>query len=213
MIVGLGNPGREYAKTRHNIGYMTLDVLADRFNIDIRRENFRSVFGEGCINGKKAVLAKPTTFMNNSGWAVRDLLNWYKCGDDELIVVYDDADIPLGDIRIREGGSSGSHNGMKSIIYQTGIDDFPRVRVGIGAPEGQRDLIAHVMSMPEGEGAERLTEAINNAADAVELIVGGKIADAQARFNKHPKKKNRDRAEQPEGNDPDNASETERNDG
>lgn len=184
LIVGLGNPGREYAMTRHNIGFMTLDVLAQRHNIEIRRSNFRSVFGEGRIGAQKVVLAKPETFMNNSGWAVRDLVNWYKVEPENLLLVYDDADIPMGTIRIREGGSSGSHNGMKSVIYQLGFDNFPRVRVGIGTPEGGRDMVAHVLGMPTGEDMEKLKAAINEAADAAELIAGGGIADAQARFNK-----------------------------
>ncbi len=184
LIVGLGNPGREYAMTRHNIGFMTLDALAARYEIDIRRSNFRSVFGEGRFGSERVVLAKPDTYMNNSGWAVRDLVNWYKVEHDRLLIVYDDADIPLGTIRVREGGSSGSHNGMKSIIYQLGFDDFPRVRVGIGAPEDGRDIVAHVMSMPSGEGLDLLKKAVDEAADAVELIAAGKISDAQARFNK-----------------------------
>ncbi len=196
LIIGLGNPGREYANTRHNIGFMTLDLLAARYNIDIRRENFRSVFGEGRMGPRKVALAKPLTYMNNSGWAARDLVNWYKVSPAELLLVYDDADIPLGTIRVRDGGSSGSHNGMKSVVYQLGFDDFPRIRVGIGAPEGERDIVAHVMSMPRGEDMELLKNAIRDAADAAELIVEGKIAEAQARFNKRPNNgKAREKAE------------------
>lgn len=204
LIIGLGNPGREYAMTRHNIGFMTLDLLAGRHDIDIRRENFRSVFGEGRIEGEKVVLAKPATFMNNSGWAARDLVNWYKVAPEELLVIYDDADIPLGTIRIRESGSSGSHNGMKSVIYQLGFDDFPRVRVGIGSPEGERDMIAHVLGTPLGEDMEKLKFAIAEAADAAELIVAGQMTQAQARFNKraHSGKKKKEEAEQ---NDENNA--------
>ncbi|HWQ59408.1 MAG TPA: aminoacyl-tRNA hydrolase [Clostridia bacterium] len=199
LIVGLGNPGREYAMTRHNIGFMTLDALAGRHGIDIRRERFRSVFGEGRIEGERIVLAKPATFMNNSGWAVRDLVNWYKVAPSELVVIFDDADIPLGTIRVREGGSSGSHNGMKSIIYQLGFDDFPRVRVGIGSPEGERDMIAHVLGMPSGEDMEKLRLTIGEAADAAELIAAGRLADAQARFNKraHSGKKKQEAGEAP----------------
>lgn len=198
LIVGLGNPGREYAQTRHNIGFMTLDILASRHGIDIVRSNFRCVFGEGRFGAEKTVLAKPQTFMNNSGWAVRDLVNWYKTEPAQLILIYDDADIPLGTIRIREGGTSGSHNGMKSVIYQLGFDDFPRIRVGIGSPEGERDLVAHVMSMPRGEGAELLQKALGDAADAAELIVSGNIAEAQARFNKHAHKNKKEAGEAPE---------------
>lgn len=204
LIIGLGNPGREYAMTRHNIGYLTLDMLGARHDIDMRRERFRSVFGEGRMGEEKVVLAKPVTFMNNSGFAARDLVNWYKVSPQEMLVVYDDADIPLGTIRIREGGSSGSHNGMKSVIYQLGFDDFPRIRVGIGGPEGERDMIAHVLGMPNGEDMEKLKAAISQAADAAELIVAGRLADAQARFNKRPhngRKKEAAEAAEPEADE------------
>lgn len=188
VVIGLGNPGREYQNTRHNIGFMTLDILAGRYNIDICRHNYRSVFGEGRIGAERVVLAKPETFMNNSGWAVRDLVNWYKCENANLIVVYDDMDIPIGTLRIREGGSAGTHNGMRSIIYQLGFDDFPRVRVGIGHPEGARNPVSHVLGAPDAEERELLLGAMNNAADAVELILRGELHEAQARFNKRPKK-------------------------
>lgn len=194
IIVGLGNPGREYTQTRHNMGFMALDILASRHNIDIRRDNFRCIFGEGRIGTERVVLAKPTTFMNNSGFAVRDLINWYKVENSHLIVIYDDIDLATGELRIREKGSSGSHNGMKSVIYQLGFDDFPRIRVGVGAPEGGRDLIAHVMSMPSGEALEQVKSALASAADAAELIVGGDIAQAQMRFNKKPKRKKKEEA-------------------
>lgn len=195
IIVGLGNPGREYAQTRHNMGFMALDILAARHGIEIKRDNFRSLFGEGRIGSERVVLAKPMTFMNNSGWAVRDLVNWYKVDNDQLIIIYDDIDLEAGELRIREKGSSGSHNGMKSVIYQLGFDDFPRVRVGVGAPEGGRDLIAHVMSMPAGDSLERVKAALDSAADAAELIVGGQIAAAQMRFNKKPKRKKKEEAQ------------------
>ena len=181
VIVGLGNPGREYANTRHNAGYMALDILADRFDIDIKRHNFRSVFGEGRIGSEKVVLAKPETFMNNSGFAVRDLLNWYKVEHDHLIVVYDDADIPVGTLRMREKGSAGSHNGMKSIVYQLGFDDFPRVRIGIGGAE--HGMVGHVLGPFSEEEQPEVKKALTDAADALELIVKGRLQEAQARFN------------------------------
>ena len=188
IIVGLGNPGREYENTRHNIGFMTVDTLADRFNIEVKRHNFRAVFGEGYIGGQKVVLAKPETYMNLSGWSVMELCNWYKPEHDQLLLIYDDIDIPLGTIRIRGGGSSGTHNGMRSVIYQLGFDDFPRVRLGIGHADGQKGLIAHVLGAPEGEDREKLIAAIKDAADAAEMIVKGEILEAQARFNRRPKK-------------------------
>lgn len=195
IIVGLGNPGREYAQTRHNIGFMAVDTLAERYNIEIKRHNFRSVFGEGRIGSQRVVLVKPETFMNNSGWAVRDIINWYKIDPEELIIMYDDVDIPVGTIRIKEKGSAGTHNGMRSIVYQLGFDNFPRIRIGIGGPKGEKDMIAHVLSMPENDDIELLKTAIAEAAEAVTLIVEGKMSEAQGKFNKRAhknKKKSRD---------------------
>ncbi len=197
IIVGLGNPGKEYVNTRHNAGFMTLDILADRWSIEIKRHNFRSVFGEGIVDGKKVVLAKPETFMNLSGFAVMDLVNWYKPEHHELIVLYDDADIPLGTVRIRSGGSSGTHNGMKSIIYQLGFDDFPRVRVGIGEA-GQRGMIAHVLGAVSGSDRETLVKAMEDAATAAQMIASGKLMEAQARFNQRPPKEKGEREEENE---------------
>lgn len=185
IIVGLGNPGREYANTRHNAGYMAVNILADRAGIDVCRHNFRSVYGEGRIGSEKVVLAKPETFMNNSGFAVRDLVNWYKPENDHILLIYDDADIPAGTLRIRERGSAGSHNGMKSVVYQLGFDDFPRVRIGIGA--ASHGMIGHVLgSFTEGE-KPLVAEALKDAADAAELIIGGRLSEAQARFNRKGK--------------------------
>lgn len=188
IIVGLGNPGREYTFTRHNIGFMVVDILAKRWGIEVNRSNHRALFGEGRRGTERVVLAKPQTYMNNSGWSVRDLVNWYKCENDELILIYDDIDLPSGDIRIRAKGSSGTHNGMRSVIYQLGFDDFPRIRVGIGRAEHEGQLIGHVLSSPEGEEAKILDEALSHAADAVELIVAGNMQEAQAQFNKKKSK-------------------------
>lgn len=198
IIVGLGNPGREYMFTRHNIGFMVVDILAHRWGIEVNRSNHRALFGEGRKGTERVVLAKPQTFMNNSGWSVRDLVNWYKCENDELILIYDDIDLPAGDIRIRAKGSSGTHNGMRSVIYQLGFDDFPRIRVGIGRAEHEGQLIGHVLSAPDGDEAKVLDEACQKAADAVELIVSGQMQEAQARFNK--KKSGSKQKKEPEEN-------------
>lgn len=184
IIIGLGNPGREYAGTRHNIGYMVLDNIAAKINLSGGREGFRSVYLETRIGTERVVLAKPTTYMNNSGFAARDLMNWYKCEPHEMLVIYDDIDLPAGDIRIREKGSAGTHNGMRSIIYQLGFDDFPRIRVGVGRQADGRDLAAHVLSEPSDEEKKHLTEAVEQAADAAIMIVNGDIKGAQSRFNK-----------------------------
>ena len=194
IVVGLGNPGREYANTRHNAGYMALDLLAERFNIDIKRHNFRSVFGEGRIGSEKVVLAKPETFMNNSGFAVRDLMNWYKVPHDRILVIYDDADIPLGTIRMRDKGSAGSHNGMKSIVYQLGFDDFPRLRIGIGGAE--HGMIGHVLGAFSEEERPEIRRVLEDAASAAELIVRGDMQEAQARYNHKGKNNPKPKAEE-----------------
>ncbi len=181
LIVGLGNPGREYANTRHNAGFMTLDILAERLGIDIRRRGFRCVYGEGRVDGERVVLAKPETFMNNSGYAAVELMNWYKVEHSRLLVIYDDADIPCGTIRIREKGSSGTHNGMRSIVDLLGFDDFPRIRVGIGAAD--RCMIGHVLGDFTEDEKPEAAKAVAQAAEAAELIVRGRISDAQAKFN------------------------------
>lgn len=192
IIVGLGNPGREYVNTRHNAGYMALDILADRAGIDICRHNFRSVYGEGRIGSEKVVLAKPETFMNNSGFAVRDLMNWYKADPDHLLLIYDDADIPVGTLRLREKGSAGSHNGMKSVIYQLGFDDFPRIRIGIGC--AAHGMIGHVLGPFSEEEAPLVKQALSDAASAAELITAGKMQEAQARFNRKGRPESREPA-------------------
>ncbi len=188
IIVGLGNPGREYADTRHNAGFMALDILAERLNIDIRRQNFHAVYGEGMLDGQKLLLVKPLTFMNESGQAVREIVNWYKCPAEQLLLIYDDIDIPLGDIRIRAGGSAGTHNGMRSVIYQLQFDNFPRIRVGIGHAQGQRGLIAHVLGAPQGEDKALFEQGLQAAAQAAFLVAQGRLQEAQAQFNKRPKK-------------------------
>ena len=126
-------------------------------------------------------------------------MNWYKCQHDQLLLIYDDIDIPLGDIRIRAGGSAGTHNGMRSVIYQLQYDDFPRVRVGIGQAQGQRGLVAHVLGAPQGEELEALRHGLAQAADAAELILNGQLLQAQAQFNKRPKKEKLPKADPPEG--------------
>jgi PTH1 family peptidyl-tRNA hydrolase len=187
LVIGLGNPGPDYAKTRHNAGYLAIDALSAKWDIELRKRAHRALTGEGAALGQKIVLAKPETYMNLSGMSVSDLMGWYKCGHNELILLYDDADLPSGSIRIREKGSAGTHNGMRSVIYQLGFDDFPRVRIGIGKPEGW-DIANFVLSKPTGDEASMLNEALKNAADAVELIVKGELGQAQAKYNGNIKK-------------------------
>lgn len=182
VIVGLGNPGRQYHGSRHNVGFETIDLLARRNNIEVKRLKHKALYGEGHINNKKLMLVKPQTFMNLSGQTVRDILDFYKIDSKNIIVVYDDIDIETGSIRIRQKGSAGSHNGMKSIIYQIQTDQFPRVRIGIGRPEFG-DLSAYVLGKFPKEEEATMVEAIERAALACEAIVKDGIDLAMNRYN------------------------------
>ena len=145
-IVGLGNPGLKYENTRHNAGFLTIDYLANKFGIDVKKSKFKSLYGQGVISGQKVMLVKPQTYMNNSGEAVREIKNFYKFDMDKLIVIYDDIDIEFGTIRIRKKGSAGTHNGMKSIIYQIQDDKFPRIKIAVGKKPEYMDLANFVLS-------------------------------------------------------------------
>ena len=137
IVVGLGNPGREYARTRHNVGFDVLDVLSEKTGIQLTKSAMHGLIGEGFAGGEKLVLVKPQTYMNLSGQCVSELVSWYKPEMDRLLIVYDDIDLPLGKLRLRKSGSAGTHNGMRSIIGLLGSQDFPRLRVGVGKkPEG-----------------------------------------------------------------------------
>ncbi len=137
IIIGLGNPGREYHRTRHNVGFDVLDVLSEKLGVTIGRSAMHGLIGEGRIGGEKVVLVKPQTYMNLSGQCVFEIISWYKPEMEHVMVVYDDIDLPLGKLRLRASGSAGTHNGMRSILYQLGRQDFPRLRVGVGKrPEG-----------------------------------------------------------------------------
>ncbi|MBQ3552978.1 MAG: aminoacyl-tRNA hydrolase [Clostridia bacterium] len=187
VIVGLGNPGAEYAETRHNVGFMVIDELARRLNVNISKKAHRSLIGEARIDSERVILVKPQTFMNLSGFAVCETLWWYKLDWNNLIVIYDDIDLAVGTLRIREKGSSGTHNGMRHIIAQLGSSDFTRVRVGIGT--GKDNLISYVLGKPIGDEKETLKTAIDDAVSAVELICTGHLTEAQAKYNKKPKSK------------------------
>lgn len=182
-IVGLGNPGLQYENTRHNVGFMTIDYLANKYDIDVRKSKFKSLYGQGEISGHKVMLIKPQTYMNNSGEAVREIRNFYKFDIDKLIVIYDDIDIDFGTIRIRKKGSAGSHNGMKSIIYQIQDDQFPRIKVSIGKKPEQWDLANFVLSGFSKEEAEILEDEIRIAAEAIEIILKDDVDKAMNKCN------------------------------
>lgn len=183
VVVGLGNPGKDYVDTRHNVGFHTIDLLAEKNNIKMNKIKFKSVYGEGNINGKKVMLVKPQTYMNNSGEAVRDIYNFYKIPIENIIVVVDDIDIEFATIRIRAKGSAGSHNGLKSIISLIQNQDFPRIKIGIGEKRQQQDLAAFVLSKFSKEEQEPIKEAIGTAAESVETIIGYDINKAMNEFN------------------------------
>jgi len=183
LIVGLGNPGRRYNKTWHNLGRMGVDVLAKRHQIAMRRRRFGGVTGEGRIAGQSVLLLQPDTYMNRSGESLMRAMSFYKIPNERIIVLYDDYDIPLSRIRIRETGSAGTHNGMKSIIGHLKDHHFWRVRIGIG-PRPAGDTVAFVLDKI-GRSAERIVaEVLEDAADATELILRGEHQVAQERFNK-----------------------------
>ncbi|MCK9444263.1 MAG: aminoacyl-tRNA hydrolase [Tissierellaceae bacterium] len=183
VVVGLGNPGRAYAQTRHNIGFNTIDLLGKRNNIKINKIKFKSVYGEGFIGGEKVLLVKPQTFMNNSGETVRDIYNFFKLPIENIIVVVDDIDIDFAAVRIRRKGSAGSHNGLKSIIYLLQRDDFPRVKIGIGKKGQYEDLADFVLSKFSKEEQELIEGSILTGAEAVEAIIEKGIDDAMNQFN------------------------------
>ena len=185
LIVGLGNPGKEYDGTRHNIGFAAVDYIADKYNIELNRIKFKGVFGEGLINGKKVILLKPTTYMNLSGDSVREFVNFYKLSPEEIIVVCDDINLPVGGIRIRKKGSDGGQKGLRSIIGQLGYDNFTRVRVGVGEKPAGWDLAKHVLSKFTDDEKDDIISGITDAAEAVSIIVKtGDVDKAMNKFNK-----------------------------
>ena len=181
LIVGLGNPGKEYDGTRHNIGFAAVDYIADKYNIELNRIKFKGVFGEGFIEGKKVILLKPTTYMNLSGESIREVINFYKISNEEVIVIYDDISLEVGRLRIREKGSHGGHNGIKSIIANLGTDVFPRVKIGVGAPKG--NLVSHVLGKFSEDEIEVLRETIKASSDAVSIIMKVDIKEAMNKLN------------------------------
>ncbi|MDO4357862.1 MAG: aminoacyl-tRNA hydrolase [Clostridia bacterium] len=180
LIVGLGNPGAKYAHSRHNVGFDVVEVLSQRHNIPLKRTKCRATIGEGFIEGQKVILAQPETFMNLSGEAVSPLMQFYKLDMDQLLVVYDDIDLPEGRLRMREKGSAGTHNGMRNIVYQLGRDDFARLRVGIGRPPEYMDLADYVLSgYSTPELRKTMFDAFCHAADAVEILLRDGFPKAQ----------------------------------
>lgn len=185
VIVGLGNPTKEYENTRHNVGFMCLDTLADAHDIKIIEHKHKALIGKGYIEGQKVILVKPLTYMNNSGESVREIIDYYKVDpESELLIVYDDIDLDVGRLRIRSKGSAGGHNGIKSIISHVGTSNFCRIRVGVGAkPEGG-DLVNHVLGHFAGDDKTEIEKARKNVADAVKEYLTDGIDSAMNKYNR-----------------------------
>jgi PTH1 family peptidyl-tRNA hydrolase len=181
LIVGLGNPGKEYKNTRHNIGFDAIDVIADKYNIEVNRIKFKGVCGEGYIGNDKIMLLKPSTYMNLSGESVREVMDFYKLSKDDVLVIYDDISLEVGRLRIREKGSAGGHNGIKSIISHMGTDEFSRIKIGVGQPKG--DLVNYVLGNFSKEDRKYLDEVLNVVVSAVEVIVNDDTKEAMNKFN------------------------------
>ncbi len=184
MIVGLGNPGKQYESTRHNAGFICLDLLAEKYSVSVKKLKFKSLMGEGRIEGKRCLLLKPQTFMNLSGEAVRDAAEFYKIPPENIIVIYDDISLDPGKLRIRRKGSDGGHNGMKNILYHLKSDNFPRIKVGVGAkPNPEYDLADWVLSRFTSSEAKLIKQAAEKAVGSVEYMVCGNIDKAMSEYN------------------------------
>lgn len=183
LIAGLGNPTKEYDKTRHNVGFSVIDVLADRYRIDISEKKHKALCGRGVIEGQKVLLLKPQTFMNLSGESIRAAADYYKIEPEEMIVIYDDISLEPGQLRIRLKGSAGGHNGIKNIIANLGTQDFPRIKVGVGAKPPRMDLADYVLSR-FGAGEQKLMEeAFGEAAEAAVMMMTDGAERAMNHFN------------------------------
>ena len=184
IIVGLGNPGTEYENTRHNIGFMTIDTLCEKYKLNCKKLKFKSLTCDAMISGKRCLIMKPSTYMNKSGEAVIDAMSFYKIPPERTIIVFDDISLEPGKMRIRRKGSDGGHNGIKNIIYLSGSDMFPRIKMGVGAkPNPEYNLADWVLGHFKKEDGEKLEKCFDNAVSALELMVDGKIDQAMNKYN------------------------------
>lgn len=188
IIAGLGNPTAKYEGTRHNVGFMAIDKIAQKYGISVDTKKHKALVGKGVIAGQKVILAKPQTFMNLSGDSIQQIAAYYKVEPEDVLIIFDDISLDVGRIRIRKKGSAGGHNGMKSIIACLNSSDFPRIKIGVGDKKPGQDLAAHVLGNIPKADRELMDEAILKAEDAVELIVAGEIEQAMNLYNKKPSK-------------------------
>lgn len=183
LIIGLGNPEEEYSKTRHNMGFNTINKLAQKYNIKITKTKYEGLYETGEIEGQKVILIKPQTYMNLSGNCVKQFVDFYKVEKENVLVIYDDMDIEPGTIKIRKKGSAGGHNGMKSIVQMLGTEEFPRIRIGIGRPEHNGDEINYVIGAIPKEEIPKLEEGTEKAKEAIIEILKNGIDKAMNKFN------------------------------
>lgn len=183
LIVGLGNPEPEYSKTRHNMGFDVINKLSKKFNIEVQKEKYNSLYGTGIIEDEKVILLKPQTYMNLSGEAVKPFMDFYKVKPENIIVIYDDIDIETGTIKIRKKGGAGTHNGMKSVVHELNTEEFPRIRVGTGSKEKIFNLINYVITRVDDDEYVKLENGIVKAAQAVEEILKIGIDNTMNKLN------------------------------
>lgn len=184
IVVGLGNPGNKYTYTRHNSGFLCIDMLAEKLNFRVDRLKFKSLIADTTINGHRCIVMKPQTYMNNSGEAIRECANFYKIKPENVIVIYDDISLDVGKLRIRRKGTDGGHNGIKSIIYHLNSDQFPRIKLGCGKkPHPDYDLIDWVISEFKKDELKALEPALENACKAIELLLDNQIDKAMNLYN------------------------------
>lgn len=187
LVIGLGNPGPQYEHTRHNVGFRVVDKLAKKMGWHWNEQRSRAILASGMIGNEKVVLAKPLTYMNLSGQSVGELVRWYKIQPEDILVVYDELDLPIGTIRLRPKGSAGGHNGVESIIAHLHTNDFPRLRVGIGRPTNNRmDGASYVLGIPPGDERILLDTAEDRAMEAVELVITQDVGTAMNQVNADP---------------------------
>ena len=183
LIVGLGNPEEEYSKTRHNMGFNTINKISQQYNIEVKQNKFQALYGSGIIEKEKVILLKPQTYMNLSGNSVKKIVDFYKIEKEKILVIYDDMDIEPGKIKIRKKGSAGGHNGMKSIIQMIGTEEFTRIRVGIGRPVQKGDEINYVIGAISEEDMLKLEEGTEKAQNAIVEILKNGVDSAMNKYN------------------------------
>ena len=183
LIVGLGNPEPEYSKTRHNMGFDVINLLAKKHNIELNKKEFDGIYGSGIIEGEKVILLKPQTYMNESGKSIEKVRNFYKIENDKIIVIYDDIDLEVGVVKLRKKGGAGTHNGMKSVVEHLATTEFPHVRIGTGMPVFKEILISYVIEKLNDEEYEKLAPSIDKAALATETIIKKGIDNAMNELN------------------------------